>query len=1039
MSSSAPKFASFRPKPKVPEQPPPEEPRRQEKDHRTRRPSRERRRGEINSPPRREQRPQDEPSNKSYFSDRRGDLDIVKYGTPNRYHLPSYRRAGYGSVLGLPEQKIDRDYSTDKTMYMTPLVRPRQKRMLTDKHAARDSKRTLRLVKTAESQQTDAARDFVALSSIEPKKRGSGHDSEGVLDDTLHVDYRGIDEQRDPDKVDDPDTYYESGTEASISNSEVTQKNSRLVRETRDDPSSLQAWLDLIEHQESMMKLDRATIELSAADRQNLADVRISTYEEALRKIGNKGPGQIELLAGLLREAQRHWDDAKVVIRWQEVLKKHPHSMKLWLGYLDFVQSTFSRFKYDDCRVAFLQALQALRSADVPDHPDTPDPRLHLFVRLTALAQEAGYQELALAAWQAVLEYNLLAPQEDHDERVKAAFEEFWESEAPRIGEPDSKGWRYTSIDDVLPPPCSITLDTSGGPVCSIDDFRKGETEYTSKLRYPGRSTDDVGEEDPFHTIFFSDLRDVIANVPSVSAAVHIDAFFCFCGLPPLAGNHAKGPWWDDPYTCKFERSPTPEVENPQYFEAHSQKFESVRNDNQNPAVKADFSCCMSASLQMTSDLLIQQTFSLESSRLSPGFVRNVLKILTANVSNSESVGEYLLAFESKHFPSEVAKTAKRLLKANPTSVRLYNMYGLVENYADNSAKAVQVFAAALNIRSSPADRLQLLSSFVWQALHMGDKAEALRRLVCSDSNSPPTEKSQFEQASVEPARSALQSSLETALLSHDLSSAVYATSLLSLLTYLTTSFDASSALLFHSNLTSWYHSHRLSSSTHAERHAQAIARLLEYHVATVPVVKPSLVREALEPLLATFPSNTILLSTYAANEARFAIDDRVRGNMSRVLNLTHTSSVATWAFAIHRETSKSAIAGSTSHSVRALYKRATSIDAEGAHCPALWAMYMKFEIADWQRAKERSAKLDKRPRRDGKKSKWQAGIDDAAERVKETFYTGLRLLPWCKEFVLLAFTDAGSVFGDDELARLYGVMVEKELRLYTELDELGP
>jgi hypothetical protein len=148
--SSAPKFASFRPKPKAPEQPLPEEPRREEKDHRKRKASRETHRDERRSPPR-EERHRDESSRKPYFSDRRGDVDIVKYGTPNRYDIPSYRRTGYGNVLGLPDQKIDREYSTDKNIYMAPLVRQRQKRLLTDKHAARQSRRTLRLVKVAET------------------------------------------------------------------------------------------------------------------------------------------------------------------------------------------------------------------------------------------------------------------------------------------------------------------------------------------------------------------------------------------------------------------------------------------------------------------------------------------------------------------------------------------------------------------------------------------------------------------------------------------------------------------------------------------------------------------------------------------------------------------------------------------------------------------------------------------------------------------------------------------------------------------------
>ncbi|KAH6644815.1 NRDE-2, necessary for RNA interference-domain-containing protein [Boeremia exigua] len=1017
MSSSAPKFASFRPKPKVPEQPLSVESRREEKEHRKHSSSREKPREDRRRTPPREQREHDRDasSKRAYFSDRRGDLDIVKYGTLNRYDIPSYRRSGFGNVLGLPGQKIDREYSTEKKIYILPLVRRRQKRMLTDKSAARDSNRTLRLIKIAEDHYADASRDFIALSGTGKRKRTPGSDSE---DDAPRADYRGIDEKPDPNKVDDADTYYESDTEAAIASSEITQKNSRLIRETRDDPGNLQAWLDLVEHQESMMKLDRAISELSAADRQNLADVRISTYEEALRKIGDNITNQIELQSGLLHEAQRHWDDAKVAGNWQDVLKRYPHSVKLWSRYIDFVQSTFSRFKYEECRAVFSNALEALRSVNSGDQTATAEARLHLIVRLTTMIQQAGYQELALAIWQAVLEFSLLAPQNLAAEKSKQ-FEEFWESEAPRIGETDCKGWRHTSIDDAVPPVCSITLDTSASR-SSLEDFRKRELDSINKLRYPGRSTDEVGEDDPFHTVFFSDLKDYVGDFPELSADTQIDAFLCFCGLPAMIQQSEIGPWRTDSFlqsrTSSFETAAEMGSESLQYEEALSRYC-------QNPIAR----------FRMTRDLLVQQTFSLDSSRLSPEFVRTTLKLLVTNIPDSECVGEYLLAFESRHFPSDVTKSAKRLLKERPSSVRLYNMYGTAEGQRSNSTKAVQIFSAALNIKSASVDRLELLESYVWQALQDDDKVEALRRLVQYHGGSF---SEQSASASIETARAAFQASLEEGLLSQNYAHAVLNANHLALLAYLSGKSTISAALVAHSNLTAWFASHKLTSSVPAETHAQAIARLLAYHVTHTSIVKPALLRDALEPLIATFPDNTILLSVYAANEARFSIDDRLRGNMLRVLNTSSSSSVTTWAFAIHHESLKGEVAGSTHHSRRALYKRATHPDAAGAHCPALWEMYLRFELERF-RAEQR-LRPDKRPRRDGKKNKFEIGVEEARERVRETFYRGLKALPWCKDFVMLAFGEAGEVFGDEELGRLYGVMVEKEMRVYVEMDGLG-
>ncbi|KAJ4337250.1 hypothetical protein N0V95_008387 [Ascochyta clinopodiicola] len=1010
----------MQPKPPAqpPPPPPPEKPRDEEKKHKHHRSSRHR----VETSPKGEtqdRRPHHDaptPKPKAYFSDRRGDADIIKYGTLNRYDVPSYRRCGYGNVLGLLGQKIDREYSTEKKIYMTPLVRQRQKRLLTDRQSMKASTRALRFVKVAEVPEDG---DFIALSGTRKRKRDSDVDSHSDENLAPELDYRGIAEKRDPNKADDPDTYYESDTEAASVYSETIKKNAELIRATRENPQNLQAWLDLAQHQEQMMKLDRAVDELTTSDKQTLADVRIATYEEALRKIGGNEAGQIELQTKLLREAQAHWDGARLAVKWQDALKQYPRSVVLWFEYLDFAQSTFTRFKYEDCRVIFRKALAALEAESHSKDSNTTHAGLHLFVRLTRMVQEAGYQELALAIWQAIFEFSLLAPPDTTDKLQH--FEEFWESEAPRIGEPGSKGWRHTLIDDAVPPACSITLASLNPSNHVFEEFQKREIERMSKLRYPGRSTDEVGEDDPFHAIFFSDLKEYVTSIPTVSTELLIDAFLSFCGTPGLIDTPPAKIWRADPFmqnnVSHSRFADETEMGSLLYVEALSQYFQ-----------------CPLASFQMTNDLLVQQKFSLDTSRLSPDFVRNVLKLLVTNFPEQERIGEYILAFESKHFPNDVAKTAKQLLKDRPSSIRLYNMYGLIEGYKGNSAKASQIFGAALNIRTVSVDSLELLSSYVWQALLTDDKDEALWRIVRHKGQLPSSRMMQPDTYLLDKTRTTLQVSLEDTLLKKDYTSAVLNTTLLALSTYLSMDCNAIAALEIHNNLDSWFASHRLSSSAYAETNAQALARLFIYHVTHTPIMKPALLRTALEPLITTFPDNTILLSTYAANEARFSIDDRVRGNMRRVLNTSPASSVVTWAFAVHHETLKGEIAGSTSHSVRALYKRATDLDASGAHCPAFWKMYLQFEVE--QLAKEQTLRPNRRPRRDNKKSKWESRVEEAEDRVTETFYQGLKMLPWCKDFIMLAFTDAREVFTEQELWRLYRVMMEKELRVHTELDE---
>ena len=71
--------------------------------------------------------------------------------------------------------------------------------------------------------------------------------------------------------------------------------------------------------------------------------------------------------------------------------------------------------------------------------------------------------EIAIAIWQAQLEFNCLAPlnsqnhankcQEPFEEEEKvSSFQHFWESEVPRVGEDGAQGWAAFDRSGGLPP-----------------------------------------------------------------------------------------------------------------------------------------------------------------------------------------------------------------------------------------------------------------------------------------------------------------------------------------------------------------------------------------------------------------------------------------------------------------------------------------------------------------------------------------------------------------------------------------------------------
>lgn len=1037
MAANVPKFTSFRPKPNDgPE--PDQQPAQQGKHSKASKPVKPEKHTKSEKPAKkervrddREPRPEyrhrspdgEEEKSRPFFIDRRGDPDIARYGSLNRYEVPSYRTYGSGCVLGLPRHaKIDRELSTDKEVVLTVPMRRRKERLLAGKHTSKSVDRDLRFIKGAKPSTADIEADFIRLSATRKRKHGEE-------DEHLGPDYRGFEADPAAERSTPPDSDHESDTEASFVDAGIMKQNSALVRRTREHPQDLSAWLDLIDHQEAMLKFDRPSSELRDSDKRHLADIRISIYREALQKIGTDEAKQAKLYHGLMTEARKSWEDGQLSKKWTEILTRFPWNIDLWMNYLDFVQSSFSGFKYESCRVAIFRCLETLQvgSKKIP-----PGALFHILVRITSMIKHAGYQELAVAVWQALLEFHLLKPNKqagqtlDEDLRL---FGEFWESEVARVGEPDAKGWNHFQPDDVSaiqsgPSP----LEPPNPAASAFHDFCKREVDSMNKLKYPGRTTDEVGEEDAFHTILFSDIEEFLKTVPrEVPATALIQAFLCFYNLPQLPRVDSNETMYSlDPFLQAGFRKPSVHRDEPQQL---AQLVSTYQNS-------------LLPGFRLTIELLFDLGFDKKQNAEDVDFVRRVLKLLVADNTYDELVGEYLLALESVFFPSEAFKTAKRLLKARPDSLRLYNAYGLVESRRGNSTKADQVFSAALAIRRgnstlSDSARLELFGNWVWEALRENRTEEAIWRLASPTGQVSKSASSDRrpDQATLLRARASLKEAYERSLLADKFYVAVTSASLLALLAYLSTDGGLEGALAIYDGLFKWFYGHNLSQSPPAELHAQSLARFLTYHATHSPIVKPSLLRTRLEPLLTAFPNNTIILALYAANEARFSIDDRVRAIMHQnLLSRSNPRNIVGWAFAIHHEMLRGEIAGSTSHSVRALFGKAE--EDVGAHCPALWKMHVLFELEEAR--KECKKRRYKRPRSEGKLRREEKRVEEAETRVKETFFRGVTHLPWCKDFMMLAFTDLGREFlSREELGRVYNVMVEKELRLYVDVEDL--
>ncbi|KAL8864891.1 MAG: hypothetical protein Q9174_007178 [Haloplaca sp. 1 TL-2023] len=197
----------------------------------------------------------------------------------------------------------------------------------------------------------------------------------------------------------------------------------------------------------------------------------------------------------------------------------------------------------------------------------------------------------------------------------------------------------------------------------------------------------------------------------------------------------------------------------------------------------------------------------------------------------------------------------------------------------------------------------------------------------------------------------------------------------------------------------------------------QSFARLIYTHVTQKRPYAPSTIRSFLAESIAKFPNNTIFLSLYAWNEARFRIDDRVRGIMrDTVFSSLHQKQddddaiafgdITPHVFAIYTDLKRGLIQGSNHNAIRGTFERALR-SREANHCAWLWKWYFMFEVRN-------------------------GGLG----RAKEVFWRALGQCPWDKGLYLLGVRWLAKMgLGERELRGVYDLMVQREIRVCCALE----
>ena len=705
--------------------------------------------------------------------------------------IPSYYRTGAGSVIGIPRsKKIDWDGSDEKGIVLSKdryATIGKSERISFPGLNSSDAREVrVRLHTSGDSY----GKDFISLNRSPPRKRKRNNedDSHGTSESENNRPlYASIKEgPKRATQPSDLDLVYTNSDLGLVPQDayghppkdDLRRQSIEISQHLNAKPGDFMAWLRLIELQDELIGLgsDSAASKLTTAERQSNADVKISMYDKALDQVEDPRSRET-LMLGMMEEGARIWDAKKLSRRWQTLLQDNPTYYGLWKHYLDFQQATFPSFGFEEVASAYLNcfnvsthARKSVKTSGL-EHDALIELQIYAVLRMSTFMREGGFSEHAVAIWQGILEFNFCRPNRlqgpgevtstKRSSEMLLAFGEFWDSEVPRIGEVDAAGWAafdsegtetLASNNDIQPVPLDATH--------LFESWAKQEHLQALQSRLPARTTDDVEGNDPRRVILFSDIQDILVNVESSSArCLLIQAFLIFCNLPPLSTGDCKA------YCTSLCRDSF--LRNETLYGSHSSlsswKMQSSKHEsdprrygvglNSGPfndrIVNHALGFCL-VDYQVNSDTLFadqatcfsaleswQCTYSSDQGPVSVPWIHRVLRTMADVEMDRIDLAELLLAFELRISPHTVRKTAKSFIKKQPSSLRLYNAYALIEYRLGKVVNAEKAMTAAINMPNTPNssvkrgfDAVFLLRTWIWELLDSGQDREALTRLL---------------------------------------------------------------------------------------------------------------------------------------------------------------------------------------------------------------------------------------------------------------------------------------------------------------------
>ena len=836
------------------------------------------------------------------------------------------------------------------------------------------------------------------------------------------------------------------------------QKTVELSKAVNDRPQDIEAWLALIRHQDGVLEpREGAKRESTNAEKYGLADVKISIYETALSKNKNNLERD-RLVIGMMEEGTKIWDFNKLAKQWRAVLKENAHFPSLWIKYLDFQQTNFLTFTYEQCKSVYAECLKT--TALQPKDKNRDQLRIYILLRMIAFLRDAGYIEHAVGIWQAMLEYNYFHPDGLDEQTESASFEDFWNSEVARVGEEGAKGWNSGSSPEV-----ALSSETSNLVIDStllFHSWPKCEQERTLNASLPARTLDEANDDDPYRVIISSDVSVYLFRVTEPENKVLlVNAFLLFCGRPPLPPN-GYGPeqrWWTDSFVRSSQLCQINNASDSTSRQIPPTAFPmtSFITDTSNMFAESQywFSCWQDMKTSPSDPRLSKFQFL-------------ALRQLVDAIPINDQLAEYIVAYQLNYDVKDGRKLAKALLKQRPSNLRLYNAYALVECCLGNVHIAERVWATALSMSQAFLDNdrkttILLWRSWIWQLLDHGEPRKAFALLLAVPEGQVELDTLSQQSLSIRrdahstatlKARRDFESNLAQATSLRQSELMVHYSDLLALLVYFTSTDSLTAALAVYSTILDPSNPTTITTvDCTLELLHQSRARLLQHHTRTSSSFRPTQITHPLATSLALFPNNTIFQSLYHTHTRHALLTDRIRTVIPNLHSTSHSSSsmpnpsIIAHIFAIYSAISRPTYAGRTRHSIRASFERALATGEPGHHGPTLWTWYLRWELSiTADESSNSSSSLSsssnpqtKEPSTLSSPSPPPSTSTSRLSTAQDIFYRGMRACPWAKPIYMLAFTEPRlrDAIGFVGLRRIYETMVEKGLRVHVDLGDV--